>query len=130
MTFGQILHLLCRMLTAFLLTTASIEALAVIDLHWTVGTRGIHGVEWSAIIVLCALILSTAVWLLVGIRSRVVAMLGVALLCGLTLWFDAMEIQTVYGAWLAVAATATAVPLVLRGGGQFALYRRGWKRLA
>ncbi|WP_164744711.1 hypothetical protein [Nioella ostreopsis] len=130
MTFWQMTHLLCRMLTAFLLTTGAIEALAVIDLHWSAGTRGIHGVEWTAIIVLCALILSTAVWLLVGIRSRAVAMLGAALLCGLTLWFDAMQIQTVYGAWLAIAAAATAVPVALFGGGQFAPYRKGEKRLA
>lgn len=75
----------------------------------------------------CALLATIGLWLLFGIRTRVVASLGAALAAGLAL---ALPEATVAGADPlrgVLAALVLACPLVVFGGGRWSAYRKGWR---
>lgn len=77
----------------------------------------------------CALLATVGLWLLFGIRTRVVASLGAALAVALAVAVpEAMLVGTdpLRGA---LAAMVLALPLVVFGGGRFSSYRGGWRRL-
>ncbi|WP_071675136.1 hypothetical protein [Nioella nitratireducens] len=122
-TFSQTL---CRLLLALSFLVFSLDCLGLINGYRSIGIRGLHDVEWMGVTVLCALIQFAAVWLMFGLRSRVVALLGLVLMIGLLLWFEALGVQTSYGSLQVVASAVLALPLFFLGGGRFALYRRGW----
>ncbi len=121
---------LCRLLLSLSFMVFGLDGLRLATGFRSIGTRGLHDVEWTGVVVLCALILFSAVWLLFGLRSRVVALIGLVMMVGLTLWFDTVGIQTTYGGLHIAASVVLALPLFFLGGGRFALYRRGWADLA
>ncbi|GAA5081403.1 hypothetical protein N0B44_27905 [Roseibacterium beibuensis] len=69
-----------------------------------------------------------ASWLILGIRTRITALLGLALMLA-TAWSN-QYLQT-SSAWAVYASSAVlmTVPLLLCGGGHYALVRRGWHGL-
>lgn len=79
-----------------------------------------------AFAVLHALMLVAAIWVLFGIRTRIVALIGLA-----CLYADSLIIPLVPGfperKVLFAVAILAAVPLIFFGGGRFSLYRAGWR---
>ncbi|MBY6200064.1 hypothetical protein KUV65_01715 [Maritalea mobilis] len=69
-----------------------------------------------------------ASWLILGIRTRVTALLGLALMLA-TAWSNQyLQASSTWAVYAASAALMT-VPLLLCGGGHYALVRRGWQGL-
>lgn len=93
------------------------------------GLHGLHVLEWGTVTVLCALIFFSALWLLFGVRSRIMAMFGTAQAAGLVFWFHGLGLTTDFQVMLFLAAFLAAAPLMWLGGGHFSIYRRGWRTL-
>lgn len=127
MTLLNVAHLLCRLCLALSLLTFAIDGMAISAPALRSGTRGLHQIEWMAVITLSALLMVIAVWLIFGLRSRVVALLGLVIFAGQLFWFNALDLQTTYGVWHLVLSIGLAGPLLVLGGGYFAIYKRGWK---
>lgn len=87
------------------------------------------GMSFGLLVVLNAVLGTVAIWLVFGVRTRVVTLIG------LTLYLAAMYIHIRSSLVVEVALAevlvvmALALPLILRGGGRFALYRAGWKEV-
>jgi len=127
MTVLNVLHLLCRLLLALSFLVFALDGILISSLARQHGTGGLHEVEWAAVFVLSALLLFIVTWLLFGLRSRVVATIGLAIFAGQLFWFHSLGLDTSYGiAHLALSAVL-ALPLIVLGGGRFAIYRRGWQ---
>lgn len=76
--------------------------------------------------ILAAMILVNAVFLAFGARTRVMAMLGLALYTGLVTLVPGLNSLSA-NSLLAVAMVAVlALPLFYNGGGRFSLSRGGW----
>ncbi|MGB8622286.1 MAG: hypothetical protein WCD16_05660 [Paracoccaceae bacterium] len=94
-----------------------------------------HGQSYQAVvdelpyatIALNALLLIISIWLLFGIRTRVVAVLGVALFTTLVLTGRSNVLLDLDGKIVVVAIFSLALPLVAFGGGRWRLYPKdGW----
>lgn len=127
MTPLSILHLLCRLLLAFSFLVFALDGLAISFLSRQQGTGGIHQVEWAAVIVGSSLLMYAFIWLLFGLRTRVVTALGLALFAGQYAWFQSLGLQTGFGLGHLILSGVLALPLLFFGGGRFAIYRRGWQ---
>ena len=82
----------------------------------------------AASLALRALLAMIAIWLAFGIRTRVVALLGATLFLSahfFTLGFDMGSDRALV---LSIIA-AMAAPLVLLGGGRFAMFSKGWREV-
>ncbi|MGR3570767.1 hypothetical protein [Brevirhabdus sp.] len=78
---------------------------------------------------LFGLLLTISIWLLFGVRSRVVALLGIVLSIGYaTQISDASAHFDILFAELGLIA-ALGLPLIAFGGGRWAIYQRGWGNL-
>lgn len=76
-----------------------------------------------------ALLLIVSIWLFFGVRTRVVALLGGALFVALLMTERLAIVETDAGRVLTVAVLSLALPLVVFGGGRFAVYARGWRNV-
>lgn len=81
-------------------------------------------------VLLHALMAMAAIWLIFGVRTRIVALLG--LLFYAALW--RLESQNGADGLLGYlvplqVVVVLALPLILLGGGRFSLYRAGWRNL-
>ncbi|WP_435259072.1 hypothetical protein ACSBLW_04685 [Thioclava sp. FR2] len=90
------------------------------------GSGGIG--ESTSPIVLHALMAVAAIWLIFGVRTRVVALFGLS--CYATLFW--LETQNGFSTRLEFLVplqivALLALPLILFGGGHFSLYRAGWR---
>ncbi|MCC6306824.1 MAG: hypothetical protein IT545_16760 [Rhodobacteraceae bacterium] len=91
--------------------------------------RGLTAVDAGLALAASALLATVGLWLLFGIRTRVVAGLGAVLAGGLAL--AAPEILHAGIAPLrgALAALVLALPLVVFGGGRWSSHNLGWRGL-
>ena len=78
-----------------------------------------------ALSVIAGLVCIFAIWMLFGIRTRVAALAALVLWTGWHALGRGIQDQTMMLVILAVLC----LPLILRGGGTHALYRRGWSDL-
>lgn len=127
MTFLNVMHLLCRLLLALSFLVFAIDGLTIASVARHHGLSGFYQGEWIEVTILSALMMSISIWLVIGLRSRMVALLGLVIFAGLHLWFSALGLQTTYGVWHLAISSALAAPLLVLGGGRFAIYRRGWQ---
>ena len=91
------------------------------------GIAGLHQIEWTGVIVLSALLMFIAIWLIFGLRSRVVATMGLVIFAGQLAWFHTLGLHSGYCSWHLIISAALALPLWILGGGPFAISRRGWQ---
>lgn len=75
------------------------------------------------------LLLMVAIWLLLGIRTRVVAALGCVLLAAVTMTGGFILGSEQVGPILLIVAISLSIPLLVFGGGRWALYSGGWRHL-
>lgn len=73
-----------------------------------------------------ALLATIAIWLLFGIRTRVVALLGAVLFFSAQLLTQGFHPSADARSVLIIVAIIS-LPLILRGGGRFAMLSRGWR---
>jgi len=129
MTILSAAQLFCRFLLSLVFLLLALDGLWISNWSRAHGIHGMHNVEWAAVTLLCSIILFAAVWLLFGVRTRVVALLGTLLSAGLVYWFAGFGIGSRFQLYLLLAACIATLPLLALGGGRFALYRRGWSQL-
>ena len=67
-----------------------------------------------------------ASWLILGICTRITALLGLMVMLAMAWSNQYLPISSIWAIYSASAVTMT-VPLLLRGGGPYALVRRGWQ---
>ncbi|MGI3184904.1 hypothetical protein [Nioella aestuarii] len=127
MTILTLSHLLCRLLLAFSILVFALDGISVAALAQQQGTGGLHPIEWAAVFCLSGLLLFIFIWLLFGLQTRVMASLGLILFAGQLLWFERLGLQTQYGSAHLAITILLAFPLLILGGGRFAIYRRGWR---
>lgn len=77
---------------------------------------------------LASLLAVAAIWLLAGIRSRVIALLAAITLAAVDPAL-ALAAHPEMPDGVVLAALALALPVIFGGGGKWALYRRGWRDL-
>jgi uncharacterized membrane protein YphA (DoxX/SURF4 family) len=76
---------------------------------------------------LAGLLLLTALWLAFGLRTRVVALVGVALFAGKAILVPGLENVSNAAIGNMLLVCLLAAPLLLSGGGRFSLLRGGWQ---
>ncbi|MDQ1848241.1 hypothetical protein Q9299_08065 [Gemmobacter fulvus] len=87
------------------------------------------GISGSLLVALNAVLVTIAIWLVFGVRTRVVTLIGLTLyLAAMFLHLRASLVAEVAMAEV-LAVVLMALPLILLGGGRFALYRAGWKEV-
>ena len=92
---------------------------------WYIAQRHVASVE-AAYLALLAIV---AVWLVLGVRTRVVALLGLVLFAGARIVLPGIS-ELNEAALVQVGLFACAcVPLLRFGGGRFAMIRGGWRGL-
>lgn len=94
-----------------------------LQIGWYVSPRQ---VELSTAMI-CALLAAISIWLVFGVRTRVVALLGLALYVGLEVvrpGLHAASYETIMNSTFVVLL---GLPLVLFGGGKFSMIRAGWR---
>tara|TARA_Y100000815_G_C13329660_1_gene495465 strand:- start:1491 stop:1910 length:420 start_codon:yes stop_codon:yes gene_type:complete len=80
-----------------------------------------------ATIALRALLATVTIWLFFGVRTRVMALIGLVLyVTSVALQHTASNGQMELNLWL-LTVPLLSLPLILFGGGRFSLYRAGWK---
>ncbi|CUH77667.1 hypothetical protein [Tropicibacter naphthalenivorans] len=82
--------------------------------------------EALSVLILRAMLWITAIWLLFGLRTRVVAALGLALFYGFAILVPGVHMFSAQTAHSLFVVTVIALPLLLRGGGRYSLLQRGW----
>ena len=127
MTPLNVSHLACRMLLAFSFLVFALDGISLSDQARQHGTAGLHDIEWFAVITLSGLLMFVFIWLLFGLRTRVVSALGIVLFAGQFFWFRSLGLHTSYGVGHLAVSGILSLPLLFLGGGPFAIYRRGWQ---
>lgn len=77
---------------------------------------------------LSGLLCTAAIWLLFGVRSRVMAAMGCVGFMAISLGSD-LVVGMPFAPVEVLCAFLLSVPIIAGGGGKFALYRRGWRDL-
>ncbi|MFZ5961764.1 hypothetical protein ACOXXX_02335 [Thalassococcus sp. BH17M4-6] len=78
---------------------------------------------------LCSLLTVVSLWLAFGVRTRVMALLGIALYIGLDGLVPGFENLSTYALIELVVAVSLALPLIAYGGGRYCTYRGGWQNV-
>ena len=123
----SVLQLFCRLLLSLSILVFALEGLSLI--HWAhdVANYPVMQTEVWAVTLLCALLLLSALWLMVGLFSRLVASVALTLMLGQYLWFQSAGLSLSFGIIHLLVSLGLALPVLAMGGGRFALYRRGWQ---
>ncbi len=124
--------LICRLYLAvfFFGHAAAYFFPAIPDIWHGIGTHALHtGINWqdAAIALLLALV---AIWLVLGIRSRVVALIGFTICtASMVLHGNTFSGLDPASAWSGarIAALGALVILALTGGGKWRLHAGGWR---
>jgi len=82
----RIVHLASRLAWALVFMVVAMNSLSVTHAALHDGAASIRQIEWIAVVVLCALVLFAATWLIFGLRSCAVCGIGLALMTGQQLW--------------------------------------------
>lgn len=109
--------LLCRLAVA-----ALTAALALLGAAQAIAGQG----PMPALLVMPALLATAAVWLLFGIRTRVVVLVAVGLGLGYAFLANPAQEAARGPQVMAILLFGLAVPLVLHGGGSLCMLRKGW----
>ena len=124
-TFFELIHLLNRVLLAAFFGA---HAILGVDRMANANLTGFGLLRDSELLSLAlrALLATIAVWLLFGIRTRVVALLGAVLLFAAYLLTQGIH-QSADARIVLILVAVMSLPLILRGGGRFAMLTRGWR---
>ncbi|MCL4189271.1 MAG: hypothetical protein KJZ85_16850 [Rhodobacteraceae bacterium] len=93
----------------------------------TIPVGELTAIDASLKLAACALLATVGLWLLFGIRTRVVASLGAALAVGLAVAAPESMLAGADPLRGALGALVLASPLVVFGGGRWSAYRKGWR---
>jgi uncharacterized membrane protein YphA (DoxX/SURF4 family) len=80
-------------------------------------------------IVLHGLLLTISIWLVFGVRTRVVALLGAMLYLAYALYSKSVALVPDDVSVQVLLVAILAAPLVAFGGGQYSLYKKGWQNI-
>lgn len=80
-----------------------------------------------ASLALNGLMLVISIWLFFGVRTRVVALLGASLYVGFALYQTSAEVVPTDVSVPVLLVAILAAPLIAFGGGDFAMYKKGWQ---
>ncbi|QDC09577.1 hypothetical protein FHY55_10125 [Oceanicola sp. D3] len=130
MTLTPMVQCAFRLAFAFLLANQSLSTLVVPSLaaEASTGTSEFRApIETAQFIAVNALLIVIAIWVAFGIRTRLVAAIGLTIYTGYTLSNGGFEADNL-GIGIFVAF-GLALPLIVAGGGAYALYRKGWSGL-
>ncbi len=78
---------------------------------------------------LSSLLAIVCVWLAFGVRTRVMALLGLALYLGLALLVPGLQALNPVRLMELTFVVLLALPLIAFGGGRFCVYRGGWQNV-
>lgn len=78
---------------------------------------------------LCVLLTTVSVWLVFGVRTRVVALLGLALFIGLEVVHPGLNATSPDALMNSAYVALLGLPLVLFGGGRFSMIQAGWREV-
>ncbi|MCR8547087.1 hypothetical protein M4578_04560 [Salipiger sp. P9] len=76
---------------------------------------------------LCTLLATVSIWLLFGVRTRIVALMGLALYIGLEVVNPGLNQASTDTLLNSAFVVLLALPLVIFGGGKFSMLRAGWR---
>ncbi|MBS8227408.1 hypothetical protein [Vannielia litorea] len=119
-----------RLAFAFLLANQSLSTLVVpsIAAEASTGTSEFRApIETAQFIAVNALLIVIAIWIAFGIRTRLVAAIGLTIYTGYTLASGGFEADNL-GIGV-IVAFGLALPLIVAGGGAYSMYRKGWSGL-
>ena len=120
-----------RLAFAFLLANQALSTLVVPALSAEASTGGESAyqapLEFAQFVAINALLFVISIWVAFGIRTRLVAAIGLVMYMGYTLAHGSMEADNL-GIGIFVAF-GLALPLIVAGGGAFSMYRKGWSGL-
>ncbi|MCO6382039.1 MAG: hypothetical protein JXQ91_03330 [Vannielia sp.] len=131
MTLTPMVQCTFRLAFAFLLANQALSTLVVpsIAAEASTGTTQFRApIETAQFIAVNALLIVIAIWVAFGIRTRLVSAIGLTLYTGYTLASGSYEADNL-GIGIFVAL-GLALPLIVAGGGAYAMYRKGWSGLA
>ncbi|APZ54303.1 hypothetical protein [Salipiger abyssi] len=77
--------------------------------------------------VICALLFTVSIWLLFGVRTRVVALMGLALYLGLEIVHPGLSSADSQVLLSSAIVVLLGLPLIIFGGGKFSVVRAGWR---
>lgn len=118
------LHLACRLLVGLLFLTQALYGMQLYkNGHFDVHAVGSLSVSTLALLMLLVV---TSIWLFFGIFTRVMAVFG-ALLSAALVSLSGLQLYGVIGlSVLGPVLVMLLAPLVVFGGGRFAMHRGGW----